>query len=240
MILTTTINNRDLKILKLRVEKTGRYCNYNCNYCKPSSNMPVVFVAKEETESTMLELIDEKPDIIYYTNVSEPTAHPDFDEIMKMIKRIKDERFPSALFVLSTNGFGIDKDGVKYSDYVSLKLDAWNEDSFQLINKPPAGVSFDRIVKIAKTLDNLHLQSIFYNENKDHVDEWLEVVLYINPESVMIFTLDGLATPDNNSLEKVSDEFINDIKDKLIQHCIPVNINVTNYNYRDYRYVESE
>jgi wyosine [tRNA(Phe)-imidazoG37] synthetase (radical SAM superfamily) len=159
----------------------------------------------------------EKPDVITYAGNGEPTMHPDFPGIIDDSIALRNEFFPKAKISVLSNAAGINRKSVRDAlmkvDMNILKLDSAFFPTISLLNRPRK--SYD----LAGTIENMKLfngkfiiQTLFVrgehegktvdNTTPEEVDAWLEKIRELNPESVMIYTIDR-DTPLGNRLHKV-------------------------------------
>lgn len=176
------------------------------------------------------------PDVLTFAGNGEPTAHPDFYEIILDTVELRNQYCPDAKISVLSNSTFTNKENVRKAlmlvDNNILKIDTVDPEYIQQVDRPTQP-SYD----INKIIDNLKLfnghviiQSMFLkgktvdgidvdNTGNKYVKPWLEAVLSIQPQEVMIYTIDR-ETPDQK-LEKATPEELDAIRDRVIAAGIP-------------------
>ncbi len=212
-----------------------KVCSFDCIYCEcgwtpggssTGSHLPSRPEVREALRTRLGEMKKkgEKPDVITYAGNGEPTMHPDFPGIIDDSVALRNEFFPDAKISVLSNATGINRKSVRDAlmkvDMNILKLDSAFMSTVVALNRPRK--SYD----LAKTIENMKLfngkfiiQTLFVrgehegktvdNTTPEEVDAWLQKVRELNPESVMIYTIDR-DTPLGSRLHKVP---IADLKD---------------------------
>lgn len=127
-------------------------CTYDCIYCQlgRTTHKTLERKAYVEAESVLLELKrkleeSDKPDYITLAGSGEPTLNSAIGRIICGIKSLT--RIPVAVL---TNGSLLwmedVQDDLMAADVVIPSLDAGDDASYQLINRPHPGIAFDRMV----------------------------------------------------------------------------------------------
>lgn len=205
-----------------------KVCSFDCIYCEcgwtprqrnAGSHLPSRSEVSDALRTRLAEMrkAGEKPDVITYAGNGEPTMHPDFPGIIDDSVGLRNEFFPEAKISVLSNASVINRKSVRDAlmkvDMNILKLDSVFKSTVSALNRPRK--SYD----LAKTIENMKLfngkfiiQTLFVrgehegktidNTTPEEVDAWLEKVRELNPESVMIYTIDR-DTPLGNSLHKV-------------------------------------
>ena len=80
-------------------------------------------------------------------------------------------------------------------DLPRLKLDAWDELTFQQINQPVPGLTITTMIEVLKNVPRVIIQSILVegvvsNSTGDAYNAWLSALLSIQPELVQIYSTD--------------------------------------------------
>lgn len=218
------INSRRLgKSLGINVLPTDvKHCNFDCVYCecgwtKKSTRKPILPTVESITEDLLLRvqmLIDRnvKVDTLTFAGNGEPTVHPDFDEIILSVKNIRDTFLPGTKIAVLNNSTLLDRPiiqkATKEIDYNICKLDAGTEMMWKRINQPKGQLDFSKVIENLKNVkEGLIIQTLFLRgeHNGEVVDNTSEkeLVAYINllkeiqPEQIMIYTLDREAPAEN-------------------------------------------
>lgn len=217
----------------------GKFCTFDCIYCecgynadhKPHLKLPTrkeVFMALEQQLKKMQQE-GPKPDVLTFAGNGEPTAHPQFAEIIEDTILLRNQYFPTAKVSVLSNATQILKENVRKAllkiDNNILKLDTVDESYIRELDRPTGLYSVDSIVEnLKKFKGHVIIQTMFLkgfspegkdmnNTTDDYVLPWLKVVKDIHPEKVMIYTIDR-ETPDQ-LLEKATPEELDRIIDLL-------------------------
>jgi len=137
----------------LGVDLTPRkVCSFNCTYCQVGLTTRLTtarekFMAASEIVAEVREKLagGPRPDYITLSGSGEPTLHAGIGEIIDGIKRLTD--VPVA--VLTNGSLFWDPDvrrACLRADLILPTLDAGDEETFQAINRPAAGLTLARVV----------------------------------------------------------------------------------------------
>lgn len=223
----------------------GKTCTFDCIYCECGFNKDFVAKSHRPAREAVAEALEEKlkqmqlegvtPDVLTFAGNGEPTAHPDFLNIIRDTVRIRDEYFPKAKISVLSNATMIGHEAVREAlmlvDNNILKLDTVDMDYIRLVDRP-VQPSYD----VRKVIENMKLfrghcivQTMFMcgesngisvdNTSEGYVAPWLEAVKEIAPQQVMIYTIDR-ETPDHD-LRKAPKEVLDAIKERVIAAGIP-------------------
>ncbi len=205
----------------------SKYCSFNCIYCEcgwtpKGAEYEPEFPSKEEVSLFLeqrlreLETSDYLPDAITYAGNGEPTLHPDFAGIVDITIALRDRHAPGALVSVLSNGSRVGDpdvfDALVKLDRNIQKLDCGSERIFGLMNNPVEPVRLDDLVENLKKFGGrVIIQSMFLrgkfrgeevdNTTEEEVGRWIEKLVAISPESVMIYPI-ARETPVHN-LEKI-------------------------------------
>jgi len=208
---------------------TVKVCSFDCLYCqygleKPTGPrgglsealFPMVSAILAELEE-VLKRYPGKIDFLTFSGNGEPTLHPRFFELVEGTVAIRDRLRPESRIALLSNGSTIADDDVRAAirllDDPILKLDAGDEASWKIINRPAMGMHLEAIVSAMEKLKNIIIQSLFFegdgariagNTSAGAVQKWLSCVERIRPRSVQIYTLDRV--PAISGLRKAKEE----------------------------------
>ena len=225
----------------------GKVCSFDCLYCecgfnkdhRSNTKLPSREKVKTELETRLHQLDSEgiKLDVLTFAGNGEPTSHPQFAEIIDDVIELRNAYCPSAkISVLSNSTFIIRPqvfNALLKVDNNILKLDTVDVNFIRLVDRPNSGYSLDRIIETLiafkghLTIQTMFLKGIFdgielNNTTDQYVNPWLEVLEKIQPQSVMIYTIDR-ETPVK-SLQKATKEELNQIRDKLIAKGFQVQV----------------
>ena len=120
------------------------------------------------------------------------TLAANLGEIIDAIKEIRVER----LAILTNSSLLTDKDvrrDLLQIDFVIAKLEVPSQEAFEKINKPGEGFELSKIVDAIKRFRTMYkgrlaIQSMFYKENKQYVEELSNIVRAIGADEVHIGT----------------------------------------------------
>jgi wyosine [tRNA(Phe)-imidazoG37] synthetase (radical SAM superfamily) len=228
------VNSRRLgSSLGLNILPTGyKACPFNCAYCQygftggmghvvdsDGADMPGV----EEVVAALKKAFEEYPSVSYITfsGNGEPTLHPDFLNIVREVKKLKDGINPGIRLAILSNSSLVYKaevrEGLALLDARFMKLDTGDEATFQRFNRPREGISLEKIVSGLKQLENIIIQSLFAggesgNSDKRSIDCWIEKIGEIRPMECHIYSLDRPAA--DRSLVQIDREGLTEIKRK--------------------------
>lgn len=211
----------------------SKLCSFNCIYCEcgwTEAGHKPRFNKREDVSrlltSKLFEMVNagNPPDVITFAGNGEPTMHPDFEQIVDDVIKIRDNYAPNAKVSVLTNGSMLSHDSVRNAlmkvDNNIVKLDSAFDETVQLIDKPQPGYSVAETVRLMKLFNGeLIVQTMFLkgefegrqvdNTTGIEVSSWLELIKEIKPRQVMIYTIDR-DTPAPN-LEKVYLDTLEDI-----------------------------
>ena len=209
----------------------GKLCSFDCIYCECGYNadfkakqpLPTREEVKNALESRLKDMQENgpKPDVFTFAGNGEPTLHPHFPEIINDTIELRDKYFPDAKVSVLSNSTLIFKENVRNAlmlvDYNILKLDTINMDYIKEVDRPMSKYDVNRIIDNMKKFNgHIIIQTMFMkglspngvnvdNTSDQYVLPWLEVVKNINPEQVMIYTIDR-ETPDQRLLKATPEE----------------------------------
>ncbi len=216
----------------------GKFCSFDCIYCecgfnkdrKPTRKLPTREEVKTALEDRLREMKKNgpAPDVLTFAGNGEPTAHPDFPGIIDDTLALRDHYFPKAKVSVLTNGTLITRpkvfDALMKVDNNIVKLDTVNADYIHLVDRPTGIYNLPAIIQKMKEFNgHCIVQTLFMHgtfEGKDvsntqdeYLLPWLKTVKEINPQQVMIYTIDR-ETPAKG-LEKATKEELDSIVSKL-------------------------
>jgi wyosine [tRNA(Phe)-imidazoG37] synthetase (radical SAM superfamily) len=209
----------------------GKLCSFDCIYCECGYNadfkakqpLPTREEVKNALESRLKDMQENgpKPDVFTFAGNGEPTLHPHFPEIINDTIELRDKYFPDAKVSVLSNSTLIFKEKVRDAlmlvDNNILKLDTINMDYIKEVDRPMGKYEVNRIIDNMKKFNgHIIIQTMFMkglspngvnvdNTSDKYVLPWLEVVKNINPEQVMIYTIDR-ETPDQRLLKATPEE----------------------------------
>lgn len=214
-----------------------KVCNFDCIYCECGFTSKDRFDSKkfvdeeklfETLNERLTDLKNQRIDAITLAGNGEPTLHPAFGRIMQHLHEWRVQHFPDAQLVLLTNGTTLNKAGVrsslKYFDQTVVKLDAGDEESIKLIDQPLGKYDLDKLIRnLIDLRHKITVQTMFLagevdgvwfdNSSDAAVEKWLSRLALIQPEQVMIYSIDR-DTPTQH-LRKIEKKKLLQIAEKV-------------------------
>lgn len=191
-----------------------KVCSFNCTYCQYGFTQELMLhpirstLPKPPEVYAAVEAALKKPRSIDYLTFSgngEPTIHPDFPEIVRGVKAIKDKLRPDAKLAILSNSSKVNDPEVaaalRLFDAPIMKLDAGDQDTFEAINQPFRGLEIDKIVKGLKRLPILFIQSVLVegavsNIKGEAFEHWVEKLAELHPRIVQIYSTERPTAQD--------------------------------------------
>ena len=216
----------------------GKVCTFDCIYCECGFNAdrrPTLKRPTRQEVSTALEAQLKKmhndnqlPDVLTYAGNGEPTAHPDFLDIVKDTIALRDKYCPKAKVSVLSNATLIERPNVfealKLVDNNILKLDTIDPQYISRVNRPTGAYNVDNLIQKMKEFNgHCIIQTMFMhgtmntqdvgNLSDQYISPWLKAVEAIKPQQVMIYTIDR-ETPDHD-LQKATHQELDAIVERI-------------------------
>lgn len=217
----------------------GKLCSFDCIYCecgfnadhRPTLPRPTRDEVAAKLEQTLQRMTAEGqlPDVVTFAGNGEPTCHPHFAEIIGDTIRLRNQYCPQAKVCVLSNSTMIHRqsvhDALMLVDDNILKLDTVNPQYINKVDRPNGHYDVQTIIDRMKAFNgHIIIQTMFMrgqyqgesvdNTSEQYVAPWLDVVKQINPQQVMVYTIDR-ETPAHG-LEKASREQLDAIRDRVI------------------------
>ena len=214
----------------------GKVCTFDCIYCecglnkdfRPTLPRPTREETAQALEQKLKEMVAEGvlPDVLTFAGNGEPTAHPQFAGIIDDTIRLRDHYCPEAKVSVLSNATMTHKADVCQAllrvDNNIQKLDTVDMDYINKVDRPVSpAYDVQKIVEQLRAFNGkVIIQTMFMtgdgvdNTGEEYVQPWLKAVEYIQPEEVMIYTIDR-ETP-TKGLKKASREQLDAIRDRVI------------------------
>jgi wyosine [tRNA(Phe)-imidazoG37] synthetase (radical SAM superfamily) len=205
----------------------GKLCNFDCIYCECGWNRDgeqgrTPLPAFEDIKTALTERISalaedgSEVDSITFSGNGEPTIHPDFPEIVDVVLELRDRYYPEAKVSVLSNATMLGREKVREAlkkiDNPILKIDASYDGLIALINKPAGNYRLEDVVGWMKEFGgDFILQTMFLRSDDfdlsapDQLAGWMDIVRYLNPREVMVYTIDR-ETPDKSLGKYTVDE----------------------------------
>ena len=217
----------------------GKVCSFDCIYCecgfnadhRPALPRPTREEVAEKLEDVLKKMTTEGqlPDVLTFAGNGEPTCHPHFAEIIGDTIRLRNQYCPKAKVCVLSNSTMIHRqsvhDALMQVDDNILKLDTVDPQYIHEVDRPTGHYDVQTIIDRMKAFNgHIIIQTMFMrgqyqgesvdNTSEQFVAPWLDVVRQINPQQVMVYTIDR-ETPAQD-LEKASREQLDAIRDRVI------------------------
>jgi len=218
----------------------GKVCSFNCIYCecgfnedhRPTLPMPTREEVAEKLEEKLKQMVadGQLPDVLTFAGNGEPTCHPHFAEIIDDTIRLRDQYCPRAKVSVLSNATMLHRqtvhDALMRIDNNIQKLDTVDPNYINMVDRPVGNYDVHRIIEGMKAFHgHVIIQTMFMggvdvdNTGEEYFGPWLETVKEINPQQVMIYTIDR-ETPAHGLL-KATHEQLDAIRDRVIAAGIP-------------------
>ncbi len=222
---------RSLGIDVIKKLDAKKNCNFDCVYCQlghvdklitDTENIKGLVSVSEVVEGlTNYHKNVEDLDYITFSGTCEPTLNPDIGEMIRQIRKISN--LPVCVI---TNSSLISqkrvRDNLCEADLVVATLVSSNEDTFQAINRPAAGIHVKEIIQGLKELKDtgtckLAIEVMLLdstgaypvNSTDKEVDELITVLRYIDPDEIEVLTTSR--PPAEDFIVPVSDARLKEI-----------------------------
>lgn len=180
------------------ISTTGKICSFDCLYCQLGSGAAYtrkrrLYVPTEE----IIKEIEQLPkdlaiDYFTFSGRGEPTLALNIGEIIRKLRTIRKEKI-----AVITNASLMDKISLRrelaLADFVMAKIDAYDERSFKMINRPARGLKFGDIYNGIAAFKRdyktrLAIQTMFFDLNKESYKKLAEMIFKIKPDEIQINT----------------------------------------------------
>jgi wyosine [tRNA(Phe)-imidazoG37] synthetase (radical SAM superfamily) len=219
-----------------------KVCNFNCVYCQYGSTHGgwenLVATTDWSSKDIILSELEKSlqrlfafPDHLTIAGNGEPTAHPQFPEIVDGVIRLRDTYAPGAKTAILSNASFLNSQAVKQAvmklDAKILKLDCGDDSLFRKYNRPTNGIRFDQIMQNVKGIENVTVQTLLTNgphgnDSPPSLERWMECLALISPSMVQIYSLDRDC--EDKSLKSTSPKILLEIKERLQSVAIPAEV----------------
>lgn len=223
----------------------GKLCNFDCIYCecgfnadgRTSDAMPTAEAVRMALEEKLIKLRDEGEhiDSITFSGHGEATLNPEFPEIVRATKDLRDKYFPGTLISVLSNATTLDNpkvlEAMKLVDNAILKLDAASDELLRSIDRPNGNFAVADAVRGMLAMDgNFVIQTMLmcgarpdFSKDARALEEWMTLVRKVHPRQVMVYTLDRPAP--TKGLSKMSVELMTSLLRPLVDEGFDIQIN---------------
>jgi wyosine [tRNA(Phe)-imidazoG37] synthetase (radical SAM superfamily) len=208
-----------------------KLCSFNCIYCHygwterltmDTTRYREEFPSKEQVLDAVRNALRSSVEIEYITfsGDGEPTLHPDFEEIVRGVRMIRDTESSGTPLAILTNSSTLDdmsvRKGLTQIDLPIFKLDAGTQEVFEALNNPVSGIELEHIVECLCSMERVIIQSIFLkgavdNTSSENLSAWIAAVGSIKPEVVQMYSTDrpvpkqGIERVEREQLEHIAE-----------------------------------
>ena len=226
----------------------GKLCNFDCIYCecglnKDSKGLNNTIPSRDEVHKALNEKLTdmhqkaEVPDVITFAGNGEPTMHPQFANIIQDTMTLRNQYFPKTMISVLSNATMLHRkevvDALNQVDQNILKLDSGKLSTITLINQPVGNYDLERITSQLKSFHGkLIIQTMFTrglvgeiafdNTSEEDLQSWSKIIVEVNPQQVMIYTIDRNTPFDG--LQKVPVAELRKIASRIEKHGIAVQV----------------
>ncbi len=227
----------------------GKVCSFDCLYCEAGFNsqgrgttgLPTKEEVEKELRQKLIVMQAEgvKPDVITFSGNGEPTLHPQFEDIIEITMRLRDEYAPESKVSVLTNSTRLLDSSVvralKRVDNNIMKMDSAIDSTIRKLNRPASRrFTVERIKELMQPFaDTSIIQTMLLrgirrgveidNTTDAEIDALIEFYKAVKPREVMIYSLDR-PTPAQY-LNKLSKEELEGIAERIRQAGIKVQVN---------------
>ena len=163
--------------------------------------------------------------LLAFAGNGEPTIHPEFSGIIDDTIAVRNKFAPDTKIGVLSNASVLRKKSVvtslKKIDQNVQKLDTGLEEKFKILNQPKGNLSVEKVVQNLQMFEGKVIIQILFlrgrydgqnidNTSEKELDAWIPLVKLINPEYVMMYTIDretpaaGLEKIHENELMKIA------------------------------------
>jgi len=235
------VNSRRLGLsLGVNPIQGGFACNWSCSYCQYGIDDITEAIAREDRGIKFAEVGEiekalgkrlqssEHFDSITICGPTEPTLHPQFDDIVDITVEMRDRYRPDIKTSLFTNATRLRNRHLKPLDYVFLKLDAGNEETFRRFNRAK-GVSYDEHIDelTHAPVDRKIIQTMIVggedgNSDPEHIEDYIRRLQEIKPEEVHLYSIVYQPRPEFD-IQPVTRIDLNNLAE-MIKKVVPTNV----------------
>lgn len=225
----------------------AKICSFNCLYCECGFNTTIKefpFPTRQQVSeilSTKLRQMadaNQIPDVITFAGNGEPTLHPDFEGIIDDTLALRNELCSSAKVSVLSNSTRVHKPNIFRAllkvDNNILKFDSAIDRTMKLIDQPVGKhINVEWLIEQLQRFEGkLIIQTMFIrgeyngeafdNTTDEEVLAWIKALKRINPQQVMIYSLDREAPV--SSLQKVTVTELNEIAERVKEAGFDVSV----------------
>lgn len=173
-----------------------------------------------EEELAQVKESGERIDCLTLAGNGEPALHPDFPEIVRGVQKTRGRFFPGVPIGILSDASLVHRPKIREAlmelDERYMKLDVGDPEALKEINRPLWNVNWEVMLRALRDLPDKVLQSLFVagsfdNTTPERVERWIQVVAYVRPKAVQVYTVDrptadlGIRKVSRERLEEIAD-----------------------------------
>lgn len=228
--------------------RDGKVCTFDCLYCEAGYNAQGPGVAGLPPREEVARLLEaklshmaakgERLDVITFSGNGEPTAHPQFADIIADTLALRDRYFPQVKVSVLCNSTQLGHEAVRQAlltvDNAILKLDSARDRTIRLLDRPTSpAFTAEKVIAWLRLFEGVgiiqtmltrgtHDGEVIDNTSPEEIDALIEAYRLIRPREVMLYSLDR-PTPEL-SLQKVPRAELEAVADRVRALGIPVQV----------------
>ena len=211
-----------------------KVCSFDCVYCHFGGTTDHVRQSERLGIPSVTEVLaaveeflksDNDFDYITFSGNGEPTMYPDFAELVPKLHELIRRRRPSVRLALLSNSSCVGEESLypalKLIDLPIFKLDAGNQTTFEILNRPCPGVTISAIIDGLTRLSarqEIIIQTVMVdgpvpNHDGQAFDDWIVAIRRIRPGAIQLYTTDRPVA--DTRVRKVSDRQLETIAARI-------------------------
>jgi hypothetical protein len=185
-----------------------KICSFDCIYCQYGRTTKLTLHPDPCSLHTLPEILEKleitlkttcRLDAITFSGNGEPTLHPEFPQLIKAARKLRNKYQPGVPVAVFTNGSTLLDPCIRAAledvDLPLVKLDCGSQASFEQINRPIPTLKIDELLTAMKGLKKLILQCLFFSGkspigSEGFFEDWLRAIEIVHPTAVQIYSLD--------------------------------------------------
>jgi wyosine [tRNA(Phe)-imidazoG37] synthetase (radical SAM superfamily) len=197
----------------------NKICSYNCFYCQLGHKLkrikkPIkIKILENEIDTIKKKVKETNPDYITFSGQGEPTINLNLKIIAKKIKE-----FTNIPLAILTNSSFIElnevRQGIEICDLALLKIDSYNQGSFEKINSPNKKIKLKNIISgIKKLKTNVGIQTLLFssenltNANEKSINGLTKIYKEINKEKpIKIYLGTAYRPSDTKKIKPINEK----------------------------------
>jgi len=165
------------------------------------SGVSLELPSPSDVEAVLRTALREQRDIdfITFSGNGEPTLHPRFEEIVDVVREVRDSLAPDVKLAVLSNASTLFRESVRRAvlklDAPIMKLDVGSEELFRVVNHPCKDVSFNEILSGLRKLSGVIIQTMVFkgeisNVSSEALNLLAKQLREIKPRFVQVYTVD--------------------------------------------------